>query len=170
MQNQSDLADVNHELLNIWIAVDHHRDMELLVTVYQNFLRDVYSTMHIYFFVQSHRIIDRVINGDSDHEGLNSLTDEYIPVERVVDIVEEIFKTSSALSLFEGTNVLEIEYSRLQQIIQSLLSNVNIVQQHGKGIINAQDFQIQCLLEFEKLKTKLSSQRKHGVKSKPAPV
>jgi hypothetical protein len=38
--------------------------MELLVTVYQNFLRDVYSTLHIFFFKQSHRIIDRVINGD----------------------------------------------------------------------------------------------------------
>ena len=63
-------------------------------------------------------------------------------MERVVDIVEEIFKTSSALSLFENTTVLEIEYSRLQSIIQSLLSNVNIVYKHGKGIINAQDFQI----------------------------
>ena len=88
-------------------------------------------------------------------------------MERVVDIVEEIFKTSSALSLFENTTVLEIEYSRLQSIIQSLLSNVNIVYKHGKGIINAQDFQIQCLLEFEKLKTKLASQRKSAPKPKP---
>ena len=92
--------------------------MELLVTVYQNFLRDVYSTLHIYFFVQSHRIIDRVINGDTAETLImNSLADEYIPVERVVDIVEDIFKTSSALSLFENTTVLEIEYSRLQSII-----------------------------------------------------
>ena len=92
--------------------------------------------------------------------GFRNLSDEYIPVERVVDIVEEIFKTSSALSLFENTTVLEIEYSRLQSIIQSLLSNVNIVYQNGKGLINAQDFQIQCLLEFEKLRTKLASQKK----------
>jgi len=88
------------------------------VTVYQNFLRDVYSTLHIYFFTQSHRIIDRVINGDYDEgQGRHSLADEYIPVERVVDIVEDIFKTSSALSLYENTTILEIEYSRLQQII-----------------------------------------------------
>ena len=89
--------------------------MELLVTVYQNFLRDVYSTQHIYFFVQSHRIIDRVINGDQDGSSSanHSLTDERIPVERVVDITEEIFKTSSALSLFENTSILQIEYSRL---------------------------------------------------------
>jgi len=53
--------------------------------------------------------------------GMNSLVDEYIPVERVVDITEEIFKTSSALSIFENTTLLEIEYSRLQSIIQSLL-------------------------------------------------
>ena len=88
--------------------------MELLVTVYQNFLRNIYSTLHIYFFVQSHRIIDRVINGDNYvKEDIQTLAEEYIPVERVVDIVEEIFKTSSALSLFENTTVLEIEYSRL---------------------------------------------------------
>lgn len=88
--------------------------MELLVTVYQNFLRDVYSTMHIYFFTQSHRIIDRVLNGDAEGSlGHNSLANEYIPVERVVDIVEDIFKTSSALSLFENTTALEIEYARL---------------------------------------------------------
>ena len=64
--NQGDLDTVNNELCSIWVAVDHHRDIELLVTVYENFLRDIYSTVHIYFFVQSHRIIDRVINGDGD--------------------------------------------------------------------------------------------------------
>ena len=115
MQDHSDLSHVNNELCLIWATVDYHRDMELLVTVYMNFLRDIYSTLHIYFFTQSHRIIDRVLNGDADgaYLGHNSLANEYIPVERVVDIVEDIFKTSSALSLFENTNMLEIEYSRL---------------------------------------------------------
>ena len=160
---------MNQELCSLWCAVDHHKAIELLVTVYQNFLRDVYSTQHIYFFVQSHRIIDRVVNGDQDHSQViahQSLVDEKIPVERVVDITEEIFKTSSALSLFENTTILEIEYSRLQSIIQSLLSNVNIVYKNGKGIINAQEFQIQCLLEFEKLKTKLASIKKSNNPSK----
>ncbi len=92
--------------------------IELLVTVYENFLKDIYSTMHIYFFVQSHRIIDRVINGDAGVNSngggvLSSLVEEYIPVERVVDITEEIFKTSSALSLFENTREFEMEYSKL---------------------------------------------------------
>lgn len=112
---------MDHELCSIWNAVDHHRDIELLVTVYENFLRDIYSTVHIYFFVQSHRIIDRVINGDKHvgdgfadlHSPMHSLEEEYIPVERVVDITEEIFKTSAALSILENTSVLEIEYSRL---------------------------------------------------------
>ena len=110
---------MNNELCSIWCAVDHHRDIELLVTVYENFLRDIYSTVHIYFFVQAHRIIDRVINGDGDGQvlGRGSLADEYIPVERVVDIVEEIFKSSAALSIFENTTMLEIEYARLQSII-----------------------------------------------------
>ena len=62
-----------------------------------------------------------MINGDeavlSNATTTVSLTEMHIPVERVVDIVEEIFKTSSALSLLENTNVLEIEYSRLQSII-----------------------------------------------------
>lgn len=125
----------------IWRAVDHYRDFELLVTVYQNFLRDVYSTMHIYFFIQSHRIINQVINGDEaviqNAETIMNLSVMHIHVERVVDIVEEIFKTSSALSLLENTNQVEIEYSRLQSIIQSLLSNVNIIYDNGRGMINA---------------------------------
>ena len=108
---------MNQELCAIWNAVDHYSAMELLVTVYKNFLRNIYSTLHIYFFVQSSRIIHRVINGDSSSASGHSLAEVYIPVERVVDIVESIFKTSSALSLFENTTILEIEYSRLQSII-----------------------------------------------------
>ena len=95
-----------------------------------------------------------------------TLNEMHIPVERVVDIVEEIFKTSSALSLFENTTILEIEYSRLQSIIQNLLSNVGIIYDNGRGIINAQEFQIQCLLEFEKLRTKLSQVRRPSATKK----
>ena len=95
-----------------------------------------------------------------------TLNEMHIPVERVVDIVEEIFKTSSALSLFENTTILEIEYSRLQSIIQNLLSNVGIIYDNGRGIINAQEFQIQCLLEFEKLRTKLSQMRRTSATKK----
>ena len=131
LQKSNDLADVNQELCAIWNAVDHYSAMELLVTVYKNFLRNIYSTLHIYFFVQSSRIIDRVINGDSSSARDHNLAEEYIQVERVVDIVEAIFKTSSALSLFENTTILEIEYSRLQSIIQSILSNVNIAYKNG---------------------------------------
>ena len=53
--------------------------------------------------------------------------------------------------------LLEIPYSTLQTIISSLLTNVKIVYQQGQGLINAQDLQIQCLLEFEKLKVKMSN-------------
>lgn len=114
---QSNLVKVDREVCAIWTAVDHHKETELLVKVYDNFLRDIYSKVEIYFFVQSHRIIDRVMNGDLDitveGTGIGSLADAYIPVERVVDITEEIFKTSSALSIFENTQVVELEYSRL---------------------------------------------------------
>ena len=81
----------------------------------------------------------------------------YVQAERIVDVVENIFKTSSALSLYEDTMLLEIPYSTLQTIISSLLTNVKIVYQQGQGLINAQDLQIQCLLEFEKLKVKMSN-------------
>ena len=93
---------------------------ELLVTVYRNFLRNIYSTMHIYFFVQSHRIIDQVVNGDQavsnivhgGDEAVNAnLSNLYVKVERVVDIIEDIFRTSAALSLFENSQLLEIPYS-----------------------------------------------------------
>ena len=74
--------------------------------------------MHIYFFVQSHRIIDQVVNGDMSNTGgdngvISNLNNLYVKVERVVDIVEDIFKTSSALSLFENSSLLEIPYSQL---------------------------------------------------------
>ena len=36
------------------------------------------------------------------------LSSLYVKVERVVDIVDHIFKMSAALSLFEGTSMLEV--------------------------------------------------------------
>lgn len=41
--------------------------------------------------------------------------------------------------------------------------NVKIVYKNGQGHINAQDLQIQCLLEFEKLKIKFASLKRRGV-------
>jgi hypothetical protein len=64
LQSQTDLSLVEQEIIIIWNSVENYTARELLVTVYRNFLRNVYSTMHIYFFVQSHRIIDQVVNGD----------------------------------------------------------------------------------------------------------
>jgi hypothetical protein len=56
-------------------------------------------------------VIDQVINGDISNEQNALLATLYVKVERVVDIVEAIFKMSSALSLFEGTNMLEVPFS-----------------------------------------------------------
>ena len=96
--------------------------------------------MHINFFVQTHKIIDQVVNGDACHDKdflPQSLSRTYVQAERIVDVVENIFKTSSALSLYEDTMLLEIPYSTLQTIISCLLTNVNIVYQNGQGLINA---------------------------------
>ena len=62
-----------------------------------------------------------------------------IKVERVVDVVQNIFKTSSALSLVENSTMLDIPYSHIQRIINNLLSNVKINYKQGQGFINAQD-------------------------------
>jgi hypothetical protein len=61
----------------------------------------------------------------------------YVPVERVVQISDTIFKMSSALSVFEGTQMLEVPQAWLNSIVQSLLQNVKIVYQQGQGHINA---------------------------------
>lgn len=53
-------------------------------------------------------MIDQVVNGDFSHEESANLVNIYVKVERVVDIVDHIFKMSSALSLFEGTQMLEV--------------------------------------------------------------
>ena len=49
-----------------------------------------------------------MVNGDVSHEQNANLEHLYVKVERVVDIVDDIFKMSSALSLFEGTDMLEV--------------------------------------------------------------
>jgi hypothetical protein len=62
-----------------------------------------------------------------------------VKVERVVDVVQNIFKTNSALSLFENSAMVEIPYTHIQRIITNLLSNVKINYRQGQGYINAQD-------------------------------
>lgn len=127
MQSQGDLKIVSKELVEIWNCIEALKESELLVTVYGNFLNDIFQANHVAFFTQTHKVIDQVINGDISNEQQSNLARQYVRVERVVDIVENIFKTSAALSLFEGTTMLEVPYSQLQSIIQSLLSNVKIV-------------------------------------------
>jgi hypothetical protein len=104
---------IESELVAIWNAIDQHKDEELLITVYCNFLNDIFQANHIDFFIQTHRVIDQVCNGDICHDRGSILSHLYVKVERVVDIVENIFKTSAALSLFEGSQMLEVPYCQL---------------------------------------------------------
>ena len=64
LQSKSDLAFVERELLSIWNGSEYYKDKELLVSVYYNFLNDIYPGSHLNFFVQTHKIIDQVCNGD----------------------------------------------------------------------------------------------------------
>jgi hypothetical protein len=58
LQSKSDLAFVERELISIWNAAESYKDKDLLVSVYYNFLNDLYQASHIGFFVQTHKIID----------------------------------------------------------------------------------------------------------------
>eukprot|EP00352_Strombidinopsis_acuminata_P002672 CAMPEP_0176378966 /NCGR_PEP_ID=MMETSP0126-20121128/30003_1 /TAXON_ID=141414 ORGANISM="Strombidinopsis acuminatum, Strain SPMC142" /NCGR_SAMPLE_ID=MMETSP0126 /ASSEMBLY_ACC=CAM_ASM_000229 /LENGTH=142 /DNA_ID=CAMNT_0017741505 /DNA_START=534 /DNA_END=962 /DNA_ORIENTATION=+ len=85
----------------------------------------------------------------------------YVKVERLVDVVTKVFKQAAAKALLDNTGVaLDIPHSMLQGILTSLLNNLQIIYQHGQGLISAQDLQNQCLLEYEKLKIKLAANRR----------
>lgn len=56
-------------------------------------------------------VIDQVINGDVAFDVRGDLTNLFVKVERVVDIVQNVFKMSSALSLFEDTPLLEVPFA-----------------------------------------------------------
>ena len=58
LQSQADLAIVAKELIATWNAVREYKSEEILVTVYSNFVNDVFQASHIQFFVQTHKIID----------------------------------------------------------------------------------------------------------------
>jgi hypothetical protein len=89
-------------------------------------------------------------------------------VERVVDIVQNIFKQSSASHIFEDTDLVDVPFAHQQAVLQSLLSNLNVEYKQGQAHINCQDLQLQMLFEFDKLKSKfLSLYERKNVTSKP---
>jgi hypothetical protein len=51
-----------------------------------------------------------VVNGDIAFDIRGDLSKLMVKVERVVDIVQNVFKMSSALSVLEGTSLLEVPY------------------------------------------------------------
>jgi hypothetical protein len=55
-------------------------------------------------------VIDQVVNGDVAFDIRGDLSKLMVKVERVVDIVQNVFKMSSALSVLEGTSLLEVPY------------------------------------------------------------
>jgi hypothetical protein len=54
--------------------------------------------------------IDQVVNGDIAMDVRGNLANLFVKVERVVDIVQNLFKMSSAMSLLEDTHLLEVPY------------------------------------------------------------
>jgi hypothetical protein len=46
-----------------------------------------------------------------------------------------------------------------------VLTNIKITYKHGKGLINAQDFQLHLLEEFEKLRVKQTKTKKGNTSS-----
>lgn len=78
--------------------------------MYAKFFNDVWQANHIAFYMQSHMAIDQVVNGDIAMNIKGSLENQLVKVERVVDIVQNVFKMSSGMSLLEDTSMLEIPY------------------------------------------------------------
>jgi hypothetical protein len=74
-------------------------------------LNDFYQANHIAFFIQAHKVIDQVVNGDISNEVKGDLTTTFVKVERVVDIVQNLFKTNAAMVLLEGTPLLEVPFN-----------------------------------------------------------
>jgi hypothetical protein len=55
--------------------------------VYYNFFNDIWNTNHIEFYKQTHIVIDKVVNGDIPFDDKSDLTNVFVKVERVVDVV-----------------------------------------------------------------------------------
>jgi hypothetical protein len=70
--------------------------------------------------------IDQVVNGDIAMDMRGNLAKQFVKVERVVDIVQNLFKMSSAMSLLEDTHLLEVPYPQLQAVMSSCMMNVKI--------------------------------------------
>lgn len=110
LKSQSDLAVVQGELLGIWNCLDLNQS-SLLVETYTKFLNEIWTSGHIAFFIQTHMVIDQVINGDVAFHTRGNLQAMLVKVERVVDIIQNLFKMSSAMSLLENTDVLEVPFA-----------------------------------------------------------
>lgn len=57
--------------------------------------------------------IDQVVNGDVALNIRGNLAAQSVKIERVVDIVQNLFKMSSAMSLLEDTALVEVPYPQL---------------------------------------------------------
>ena len=54
--------------------------------------------------------IDQVVNGDVALNTRANLAAQSVKIERVVDVVQNLFKMSSAMSLLEDTALVEVPY------------------------------------------------------------
>ncbi len=106
---QPDLSLVEQELISVWNCLAQNKSKEKIVEVYSNFLNEVYDSKHISFFVMAHRTIDQVVNGDASSAA--SIQRLLVQVDKVVDVVQTVFKSAITLSIFE--TVQEIPQSTL---------------------------------------------------------
>ena len=81
------------------------------IAVYADFLNNEFTANHISFFVQTKQVIEQVCTGEFDPDAL--LSTLYVKVDKVVIVVDAIFKNSSAMALFEGTSMYEVPQAQL---------------------------------------------------------
>lgn len=75
--------------------------------------------------------IDQVVNGDVALNTRGNLAAQSVKIERVVDVVQNLFKMSSAMSLLEDTALLEVPYPQLQAVMSSCMMNCKIEYHRG---------------------------------------
>lgn len=87
-------------------------------------------------------VIDQFVNGQVAVDVRGDLSCISVQVERVVDIVQNLFKSSSALNLFDESEVFEVPHSKQQQVVQNLLCKVKSEYRQGQAHVNSLDLQL----------------------------
>lgn len=102
------------------------------------FVNEEWPAQYIHFYAECSDVIQRVTRGEIN-------APDQVKVERVVDIVQQVFKHQSLI------NGEDLQYAQLSSVMTQLLMNSKIEYHQGQGFLQANELQIQLLVELDKL-------------------